>query len=113
MNRLVLLGLFLGLLELVREKLITAEQEQSLGTIYMRPLTDVPAAQAVKEAMLATAVEETPQQPVNESAAETEMLPFNEEMETPEEIGGLATIDELDIVDSSSLPEEIEEPDKQ
>jgi segregation and condensation protein A len=42
-NRFVLIGLFLGLLELTREKLITAEQEQNLGTIYLRPLTDVPA----------------------------------------------------------------------
>jgi segregation and condensation protein A len=109
-NRFVLLGLFLGLLELVREKLITAEQEQCLGTIYLRPLTEVPAEQAVKEAMLATAVEETPPPPADEPAAETGMLPFDEESETPEE---LENIDPLDIAELSPLPEDIEDPDKQ
>lgn len=106
-NRLVLLGLFLGLLELVREKLITAEQEQSLASIYLKPLTDVPAAQAVKEAMLATAVEETPP-PDAPLAPETEMLPFSEQEDALEET---ATIDPLDIDELPPLPKDIEEPD--
>jgi len=50
-NRLVLIGLFLALLELIRSKLIWFEQPQALGPIYIRPLTDEPAEQAVKNSI--------------------------------------------------------------
>jgi hypothetical protein len=46
----VLVGLFLALLELIRDKLIWAEQ--SASTIYLRALTDEPAEQAVQKAIL-------------------------------------------------------------
>ncbi|MGA2914445.1 MAG: segregation/condensation protein A [Sedimentisphaerales bacterium] len=52
-NRIVLVGLFLAVLELVREKLITAEQAKTGMPIYLRALTDVPAEQAVQNAILA------------------------------------------------------------
>jgi segregation and condensation protein A len=52
-SRIVMIGLFLALLELIREKLIWAEQPTSSSTIYLRPLTDEPAEQAVKTAILA------------------------------------------------------------
>lgn len=57
-NRLVMIGLFLAVLELVREKLVTAEQSpggqtKSQTPIYLRALTDEPAEQAVHNAMLA------------------------------------------------------------
>lgn len=63
--RLAMIGLFLGLLELVREKLVWAEQDEKTSTIYLRALTEKPAEEAVKEAMLATEVEkeETPEKP--------------------------------------------------
>jgi len=51
-NRLALIGLFLGLLELVREKLVWAEQHTA-GSIYLRALTDEPADQAVHKAISA------------------------------------------------------------
>jgi len=54
-NRVVMVGLFLALLELVREKLITAEQQTSSTSIYLRPLTDKSAEQAVQEAILTLA----------------------------------------------------------
>jgi len=54
-NRVVMVGLFLALLELVREKLITAEQQTSSTSIYLRPLTDKNAEQAVQEAILTLA----------------------------------------------------------
>ncbi|MDO8303574.1 MAG: hypothetical protein Q7T18_10060, partial [Sedimentisphaerales bacterium] len=101
-------GLFLGLLELVREKLIWAEQEQSLASIYLKPLTDVPAAQAVKEAMLATAVEESQEQQTVPPAPESEMLGFDKESEMPQEP---ENIGELDSDDLSPLPTDIEESD--
>ena len=50
-NRVVMIGLFLALLELIREKLVWAEQP-ILSSIYLRPLTDEPAEQAVQAAII-------------------------------------------------------------
>jgi hypothetical protein len=47
-----MVGLFLALLELIREKLVWVEQPIP-SSIYIRPLTDEPAEQAVQEAILA------------------------------------------------------------
>ena len=55
-NRVVMIGLFLAMLELIREKLIWAEQSGG-SAIYVRPLTDEPAEQAVQQAILATEVD--------------------------------------------------------
>jgi segregation and condensation protein A len=52
LNRVVMVGLFLALLELIREKLVWTEQSAS-SSIYLRPLTDEPAEQAVQKAILA------------------------------------------------------------
>jgi segregation and condensation protein A len=52
-SRVVMIGLFLALLELVREKLIWAEQPAN-GSIFLRSLTVEPAEQAVQQAILAT-----------------------------------------------------------
>jgi segregation and condensation protein A len=54
LNRVVMIGLFLALLELIREKLIWAKQSAS-SSIYLRSLTDEPAEQAVQKAILAIA----------------------------------------------------------
>lgn len=63
-NRIIMVGLFLAVLELVREKLITAEQAKPQMPIYLRALTDEPAEQAVNSAILAHTVEENePQEP--------------------------------------------------
>jgi segregation and condensation protein A len=52
--RTVLIGLFLAMLELIRLHLIKAEQTQELnGQIYLRALTEAPAAEAVKNAIVA------------------------------------------------------------
>ena len=53
-NKLVMIGLFLSILELARENLITAEQAKADMPIYLRSLTDVPAEQAVEQAIYAT-----------------------------------------------------------
>jgi len=52
-NRIAMIGLFLALLELIREKLIWAKQQASSSSIYLRPLTDEPAEQAVQKAIIA------------------------------------------------------------
>ena len=49
-NRVVMVGLFLALLELIREKLVWVEQPVP-SSIYIRPLTDEPAEQAVQNAI--------------------------------------------------------------
>jgi len=54
-NRLVMIGIFLAILELVRDKLVWAEQADASGTIYLRALTEEPAEQAVQKAILAAA----------------------------------------------------------
>ena len=54
-NRVVMIGLFLALLELIREKLVWAKQRAPLSSIYLRPLTDEPAEEAVQKAILALA----------------------------------------------------------
>ena len=54
-NRVVMVGLFLALLELIREKLVWAEQRSPSSSIYLRPLTDEPAEEAVQKAILALA----------------------------------------------------------
>lgn len=58
-NKLVLIGLFLAILELVREKLITAEQSEEEGAIYLRALTDEPAEEVVHKAILTSTSEES------------------------------------------------------
>jgi segregation and condensation protein A len=52
-NRLVLVGLFLAMLELIRDKLIWAEQPENSSQIYVRSLTDEPPEQAVQRAIMA------------------------------------------------------------
>jgi segregation and condensation protein A len=52
-NRVVMIGLFLALLELIREKLAWVEQASD-SSIYVRSLTEEPAEQAVQKAILAT-----------------------------------------------------------
>jgi len=54
-NRIVMIGLFLAILELIRENLVLSEQRAHSSSIYFRPLTDEPAEEAVQKAILALA----------------------------------------------------------
>ncbi|MBL7215567.1 MAG: segregation/condensation protein A [Phycisphaerae bacterium] len=62
-NRLVMIGLFLAMLELIRNRLVWAEQPDANGPIYLKPLTSEPAEEAVHNAIYANsdALESTPQ----------------------------------------------------
>jgi segregation and condensation protein A len=53
-NRIIMIGLFLALLELIRAKLIWAESAEagSSSQIYLRALSDEPAEQAVRKAII-------------------------------------------------------------
>jgi len=59
-GRVVMVGLFLALLELVRDGLVWAEQPKPLESIYLRALTNEPAEEAVQKAILATSAESQP-----------------------------------------------------
>jgi segregation and condensation protein A len=52
-KRIVIIGLFLAILELIREKLVRAEQQG--GAIYLRALTEENAEQAVQKAIFTLA----------------------------------------------------------
>jgi len=77
-NRAVMIGLFLALLELIRERLVWAKQPKPLASIYLRPLTDEPAEQAVQNAMLATAAESQPSQPAETQQRKEPPIPITE-----------------------------------
>lgn len=77
-NRLVMVGIFLALLELIRDNLAWAEQSESAPQqIYVRALTDEPAEDAVRNAILA--VGGSQEEPPNESEGpETPPIPIAE-----------------------------------
>ncbi len=54
----VMIGLFLALLELIRERLVWAEQSAPSASVYLRPLTEKDAQQAVQKAILAAVQED-------------------------------------------------------
>ncbi|MFC1739535.1 segregation and condensation protein A [Planctomycetota bacterium] len=77
-ERFVMVGLFLALLELVREGLVWAEQEECSASIYLRPLTEEPAEEAVKKAVLAAADETAQNQPAVTERKHKPPIPINE-----------------------------------
>jgi segregation and condensation protein A len=65
-SRSVMVGLFLALLELIRDRLVWVEQVQPSGTVYLKALTDEPAEQAVQRTVLALLEQDSarPGQPI-------------------------------------------------
>jgi segregation and condensation protein A len=61
-NRLVMIGLFLALLELVRDGLVSAEQPESSSSIHVSALTDEPAEQAVQRVLIAASTQQATEQ---------------------------------------------------
>ena len=53
-TRITLVGMFLAMLELIRDNLVWAEQPEGSNTIYLRALTDEPAEQAVQNTISAS-----------------------------------------------------------
>jgi len=84
-NRMVLAGLFLAMLELIRLRLIWVEQVHELaGPIYLRALTDEPAAEAVRNAIIADEdrAESRPDKP-KQPPIPIRQLPPKESVPTP------------------------------
>ncbi len=78
-NRLVMIGLFLGMLELIRLRLIWAEQPEATGTILLRSLTDEPAEQAVPKAIYAAEAESASESHGTTENREVAAVPIIEE----------------------------------
>jgi segregation and condensation protein A len=74
-SRVVMVGLFLAVLELIREKLVWAEQPAH-STIYLRSLTEEPAEQAVRNVLLAA--EASGEQPAQADREKTPPIPISE-----------------------------------
>jgi segregation and condensation protein A len=83
-NRLVMVGLFLAMLELIRDKLIWAEQPENSSQIYVRALTDEPAEQAVQKAIMAVGEAENGHKDETEPS-HTPPIPIVELPPTPSE----------------------------
>ncbi|MCE5341690.1 MAG: segregation/condensation protein A [Planctomycetaceae bacterium] len=104
-NKLVMIGLFLGVLELVREKLITAEQVKPGMPIYLRALTDEPAEKAVHEAMMSEegdVLEQKQESPVDIQAIDQ---PEETQSEIEEETSLPIDIVEIDVPQQQKISE--------
>lgn len=89
-NRLVMIGLFLGMLELIRNRLIWAEQPDASGPILIKPLTSEPAEAAVQKAIYAEQFEEESHLRDEEMQAAEEVSQADSgEVMSPEEEDGL------------------------
>ena len=74
-SKLAMVGLFLAMLELIRSNLIKAEQNESMGPIYIRSLTDEPAEEAVQNSIVANMEAEEEEQ---EQQAQKPPIPIQE-----------------------------------
>jgi hypothetical protein len=111
-SRLVLVGLFLAILELARSQLISAEQNQETGKISLRALTDVPAEEAVRKAIMKIEADEAvrEQQPAPAPAEELPIEQEELEEEITEEVHELPIpIVEIPPADNSAIEQPIEE----
>ncbi|MBN2513966.1 MAG: segregation/condensation protein A [Sedimentisphaerales bacterium] len=98
-NKLVMIGLFLAMLELMRNQLIRVEQTEIKGPIYLTALTDRPAEQAVQQAILSRIAVE--QQSSGQQELDREDLQTEEELaeNTTNTLSDHALADEDDILD--------------
>ncbi|MBN2589622.1 MAG: segregation/condensation protein A [Sedimentisphaerales bacterium] len=101
-KRLVLVGHFLAVLELIREKLISVEQPTP-ATIYLRSMTDEPAEHAVRNAIFSTEEERDSRMETRDAEYSGQPAPIvaiespSQEQETSDEISELDMEDEEDL----------------
>ena len=113
-SRVVMIGLFLALLELIREKLVWAEQTARSSSIYLRPLTDENPEQAVRKAIIAIAEAENERlvpagqqkQDIRLSSVEAPPIPISQ---VPSERKSTGSLEEQkqpaeDQIESGSIP---------
>ncbi|MHC4618869.1 MAG: segregation and condensation protein A [Planctomycetota bacterium] len=82
-NRVVMIGLFLALLELIRDGLVWAKQPKPFDSVYLRALTDEPAEQAVQKTILASAGESEPTESKGERQPPVEIGEIAAKSESP------------------------------
>lgn len=107
-HRLILIGLFLAMLELIRNRLIWAEQPEPGGPIYLKPLTMEPAEQAVQKAIYAnpeqTGHEEaTVEQVDTADVGSAEAVEASDEMELPDDEFS-RELSTIDVPDENAKP---------
>ncbi len=96
-NRAVMIGLFLALLELIREKLVWVEQPKSSARLYLRSLTDEPAEQVVQKAIFASDAETMPDQPPQTQQQKQPPIPI---VELPQKSRPAASVDKHEKIKS-------------
>lgn len=102
-NRLAMIGLFLAMLELIRNKLIWAEQPDLNGPIYLKPLTSEPAEEAVHNAIYASP--EAMEQAATKTVDAEPKVSIEANFPSTEE-DGESEIDAFNIDDSITIDEE-------
>jgi len=120
-SRLVFIGLFLAILELIRSQLVWAEQNLEMGKISLRALTDVPAEEAVRKAIMRIEEAEAANQQA-EAALEQQPIPAPAEklpaepdlttekrVETGQEPQLPIPIAEIPSADNSTIEQPVEE----
>ena len=113
-SRLSLVGLFLAILELIRSQLIWVEQNQETGRISLRALTDVPAEEAVRKAIMRIEAEEAVREqpptpaPAEELPAEPDFA-IDETTETGQESQLPIPIVEIPSADNATIEQPVEE----
>jgi len=104
-NRLTMVGLFLAILELIREQLILAEQQQTAGQIYLRALTQAPAEEAVHNAMMKVEAAEQKTEDGEQKTENPEQLPIPI-VEIPPDGATKEPAQELEPIGGEDLAEE-------
>jgi segregation and condensation protein A len=108
-NRLVMVGIFLAVLELIRAKLIWAEQNEAQPRqIYLRSLTDEPAEQVVPKVILAVGQDNGS---VAHTEVEQEQMPPIPIVEVPAPDSPDRRQDEMAEDEDETLDEQALEPD--
>lgn len=124
-GRIMMIGLFLALLELIREKLVWAEQTARSSSIYLRALTDQDPEQAVRNAIIAlaeaggerltqTSQQKQPSIAISEVSSERETIDSFEKQGLPaEERAASGPIPIADLPPKSTVIQQQPTPDGQ
>jgi segregation and condensation protein A len=110
-SKLQRIGVFLGVLELMKSELIWVEQSECVGEIRIRAKTDVPAEKAVQDAIYKNQEEEALAQQ-NEASAQSENPEQLQEQSEPVEVGAdePAEIEEIEPAEDIGADAEITPP---
>ncbi len=115
-KKMVMVGMFLAMLELVRNKLIWLNQPQESENIYVKALTDEPAEKAVQNAIIATEEEQLLKEQQRKEIAEGKEVSVKDEPETgyqPAEEKAPEKASETDFAEPENDTEKTDQPSEQ